>query len=144
MFQQTEITGFLWLEQLKFLPENISSRQEIFLRLEAVLVENTDSILLNHAHLSVFSTFTFPVLCRLPEVREKHMSQFTGAGVGIRPMIAGRIQNQTFLLEVYEGAVRSSRDGSCSLEWVLLRVLSRAFWTGHVNLDELSEGSLET
>lgn len=44
----------------------------------------------------VLSGFAFPVLCRTPELRERYLSQFSGAGVEIRPMIAGNIQKQPF------------------------------------------------
>jgi len=92
----TEITGFLGLEQLKYLPENVLTRQELFLRLESVLKENPDLVSLEHSHLEVVSAFAFPVLCRQPDLREKYLAQFAGAGVEVRPMIAGNIQNQPF------------------------------------------------
>lgn len=92
----TEITGFLGLEQLKYLSENVRIRQELFLSLESVLVENPDFVPLEHAHLDVVSAFAFPMLCRRPELRVKYLAQFAGAGVEIRPMIAGNIQLQPF------------------------------------------------
>jgi CDP-4-dehydro-6-deoxyglucose reductase, E1 len=92
----TEITGFLGLAQLQYLEENIRVRQRNHSLLEEVLVSNGDLIPLDHAHMSVFSSFAFPVLCRTPELREKYMAQFSGAGVEIRPMIAGNIQRQPF------------------------------------------------
>ncbi len=95
-FRPTEITGFIGLEQLKYLPENIRMRQETFFRLEAVLLENPDFVPLEHSHLETISAFAFPVLCKRAEDREKYLAQFAGAGVEIRPMIAGNIQNQPF------------------------------------------------
>jgi CDP-6-deoxy-D-xylo-4-hexulose-3-dehydrase len=92
----TEITGFLGLEQLKHLPENVRIRQELFLRLESVLKKNPDLVPLEHSHLNVVSAFAFPVLCLRPELRDAYLAQFAGAGVEIRPMIAGDIQRQPF------------------------------------------------
>ncbi|MCD4747892.1 MAG: DegT/DnrJ/EryC1/StrS family aminotransferase, partial [Thermoanaerobaculales bacterium] len=98
----TEITGFLGLEQLQYLPENIKAREENFLRLASVLAENEELFPLDHSHLSVLSAFAFPVLSTTPEIREKFMAKFAGAGVEIRPMIAGNIQQQPFFTKHVE------------------------------------------
>ncbi len=95
-FRPTEITGFLGLSQLQYLPENIRKREANHLLLEDILRQNPDFVPLDHAHLTVLSAFAFPVLCRTPELKEKYMAQFAGAGVEIRPMIGGNIQRQPF------------------------------------------------
>lgn len=92
----TEITGFLGLYQLKFLTGNITKRQENYLSLAGIAAENTDLIHLDHSHISVLSSFAYPVLCKTPALREVYLNQFSGAGVEIRPMIAGNIQKQPF------------------------------------------------
>lgn len=92
----TEITGFIGLLQLSHLPRNISRRQEIFLQLEEVLKENSDLVAIDHTHISLLSAFAFPVLCKTPALREGYVRQFAGAGVELRPMIAGNIQRQPF------------------------------------------------
>ncbi|MDA2909708.1 aminotransferase class I/II-fold pyridoxal phosphate-dependent enzyme [Nitrospiraceae bacterium AH_259_D15_M11_P09] len=92
----TEITGFLGLVQLQYLPEGIKKREQHHQLLEGVLKKNQDLIPLDNAHISVLSSFCFPVLCKTPELRYKYMSQCSGAGVEIRPMIAGNIQRQPF------------------------------------------------
>lgn len=92
----TEITGFIGLLQLAHLPRNIRRREEIFLRLEEVLKQNDELVPLDHAHISVVSGFAFPVICRTPELRERYVRQCAGAGVELRPMIAGNIQRQPF------------------------------------------------
>lgn len=102
----TEITGFLGLVQLRYLQENIAARQETHLRLEAVSRQNPDLFDLTHEHLSVVSSFAFPVVTTTPDLRSKYLAQFAGAGVEIRPMIAGNIQRQPFygkyVLDRYE------------------------------------------
>ena len=95
-FRPTEITGFLGRYQLQFLRENIAARARNHLRLEAIVRENPDLLLLNHDHIFLLSGFAFPVLCRTPEIREQYLAQFSGAGVEIRPIIAGNIQKQPF------------------------------------------------
>jgi CDP-4-dehydro-6-deoxyglucose reductase, E1 len=92
----TEITGFIGLFQLQFLEENISIRERNFSLLEKDVLINEDLITLNHSHITRLSNFAFPVVCNNPELRERYFSQFSGAGVEIRPMIAGNIQNQPF------------------------------------------------
>ena len=92
----TEITGFLGLEQLKYLNENIRIRQNNYLRFENVIKENPDLIFLDRSHISLLSSFCLPVLCKTPALRQKYLDQFAGAGIEIRPMIAGNMQRQPF------------------------------------------------
>lgn len=95
-FRPTEITGFLGLYQLQFLEDNIKTRESNYLRLEKIILENDDLVALKHDDIEVLSTFAFPIVCKTPELRDKYLSQFSGAGIEIRPMIAGNMQNQPF------------------------------------------------
>ena len=92
----TEITGFLGLTQLRYLAENIATRQANHLRLEQVSAANPDLFDLDHDHIDVLSSFAFPVVVRSADLRAKYVAKFAGAGVEIRPMIAGNIQRQPF------------------------------------------------
>jgi CDP-4-dehydro-6-deoxyglucose reductase, E1 len=92
----TEITGFLGNLQLGFLSENISLRKRKYDILTAQVRENSDLIEPDSSHMTKLSPFAFPVLCRTPEIREHYISRFSGAGVEIRPLIAGNIQRQPF------------------------------------------------
>lgn len=92
----TEITGFLGRYQLQFLKDNIGVREKNYITLESVVKENPDLVTLDRSHISLLSSFAFPVLCRTPEIRERYLAQFSGAGVEIRPIIAGNIQKQPF------------------------------------------------
>lgn len=92
----TEITGFLGNYQMQFLDKNISTRESNYLRLENVIRENPDLLCLKHDHLTRLSTFAFPIVCKTPELREKYMGRFAGAGIEIRPMIAGNMQRQPY------------------------------------------------
>lgn len=92
----TEITGFLGLYQLKFLAENVAKRQNNYLHLAAIVAGNSDLVQLEHGHITLLSNFAYPVLCKTPELRDIYLNQFSGAGVEIRPMIAGNIQKQPF------------------------------------------------
>lgn len=98
----TEITGFLGQFQMKFLEENISRRESNFFTLEEVVNNNPELILLNHSHLKRLSSFAFPIIVRKGELKQKYFNQFSGAGVEIRPMIAGNMQRQPFYKKYVE------------------------------------------
>ena len=95
-FRPTEITGFLGLYQLQFLDYNISKRQTNYSIIEEIIKHNDDLILLKHDHINLLSTFAIPVVCKTKQLRDKYLSQFSGAGIEIRPMIAGNMQKQPF------------------------------------------------
>jgi CDP-6-deoxy-D-xylo-4-hexulose-3-dehydrase len=95
-FRPTEITGFLGLFQLKFLSENIKIRENNYLILEPYIKDNEELISLNRSHIKVLSSFALPVVCKDSKTMEKYTDQFSGAGVEIRPMIAGNMQKQPF------------------------------------------------
>lgn len=92
----TEITGFLANNQLGYLDAGIMRRAAIFARLEAALDGNHDLLPLQHSHIETLSAFCFPVICKTPDLRAGYMTRFAAAGVEVRPIIAGSIQNQPF------------------------------------------------
>ncbi len=95
----TEITGFLGSEQLKYLDETIVVREKNYLAISKQLALNDDFLTLDHSHITKLSAFALPFVCRSAELRDKYLSQFSGAGIEIRPMIAGNIQKQPFYLK---------------------------------------------
>jgi CDP-6-deoxy-D-xylo-4-hexulose-3-dehydrase len=129
----TEITGFIGLFQMKFLEENIEKRELNYLRLEKIVKENPDLIVLEHSHIKRLSNFSFPVMCKSAELRKKYLDQFSGAGIEIRPMIAGNIQKQPF----YHKYVKNHYDLT---ETDFIH--DCGFYCG--NYPELSENDLET
>jgi CDP-6-deoxy-D-xylo-4-hexulose-3-dehydrase len=98
----TEITGFLGLAQLRYLEKNIEARSKNHQRLEAVVANNPDLLDLCHDHLTLLSSFAFPVVTVSPAMRGEYISKFAGAGVEIRPMIAGNMQRQPFYAKYCE------------------------------------------
>jgi CDP-4-dehydro-6-deoxyglucose reductase, E1 len=92
----TEITGFLGNRQLQYLDATVQARAAIHARLDAVSRENSDLAPLDHSHISVLSSFAFPIVCRSEAVRDRYVHRFAGAGVEIRPIIAGNMQRQPF------------------------------------------------
>ena len=92
----TEITGFIGNYQLQFLENNIKCRQENFLKIEQFYNQNADLIKVNHQHLKTVSNFSYPIVAKTKKLRDLYMSQCSGAGIEIRPMIAGDITLQPF------------------------------------------------
>lgn len=129
----TEITGFLGLTQLQYLPENIAVREQLYRRLLEQQRQNDDFVRLDDSHLSVVSAFAFPVVCRTPELRTRYLEQFAGAGVEIRPMIAGNMLRQPFY--------RKYADASTSLPGAAF-LHECGFYCGLY--PELTEADLET
>lgn len=129
----TEITGFLGQYQMQFLDENIRLREDNYLRLEKIMKENDDLLILKHDHIDTLSTFAFPVICKTPQLREHYLSRFSGAGIEIRPMIAGNIQRQPFYSKYVQDIY--FLPGTDLLH-------DNGFYCG--NYPELSESDLET
>jgi CDP-6-deoxy-D-xylo-4-hexulose-3-dehydrase len=92
----TEITGFLGLYQLQFLENNIETRQKNYLQIEKIVAQNDELIRLKRDDIDLLSTFAMPVVCKDATTRNNYLSRFSGAGIEIRPMIAGNIQTQPF------------------------------------------------
>lgn len=95
-FRPTEITGFLGINQLEHLEANCLIREANYRYLEEAALANDDLVPLDRGHIEFLSSFAFPVVCRTPDLREHYLAQFAGAGVEIRPMIAGNMQRQPF------------------------------------------------
>lgn len=102
----TEISAFIGRTQLPLLNKNIDIREANYLILEKVVKNNDELISIDRSHLRRLSNFAFPVMCKSPKLRDKYVAEFSGAGVEVRPMIAGNIQSQPFyrkyVSELYE------------------------------------------
>lgn len=94
-FRPTEITGFLGVEQLKYVDESFKKRHENYLRLAQVMKANNDLITLDTKHINFISNFSIPVIAKTPELRQKYLDRFKGR-VEIRPLICGNITKQPF------------------------------------------------
>lgn len=129
----TEITGFLGLEQLKYLPENIETRQRNFLKIRDAIQNNDDIIDYTCDYMDTLSMFAMPILCKTAELRDKYLNQFSGAGIEIRPMIAGNIQDQPFYPKYVEK--KYNLDGTSFIH-------NNGFYCG--NYPEMTEVELET
>ncbi len=102
----TEITGFLGQEQMRYLDKNIAIRGSRHIRFEQAALSNDELRVVEHSHMDVVSPFGFVILCKTPELRVKYIEKFNAAGIEIRPIIAGNMQQQPFyasyVKEVYD------------------------------------------
>tara|TARA_B100000989_G_scaffold278203_1_gene239795 strand:- start:45453 stop:46625 length:1173 start_codon:yes stop_codon:yes gene_type:complete len=129
----TEITATLGLIQLQYLEQNIIIRNNNHLELVKGLKENPDLINVDFHHLDFLSPFAFPVVCKTKKLRDYYFQQFSGAGIEIRPMIAGNIQNQPFYKKYSK--IETKCPGADFLE-------KNSFYCG--NYPELTSFDLET
>ena len=93
---QPKSRGLLGNLQLKHLDSTVQERARIHAELDKVARENPELIPLDHSHISILSSFAFPVICRTESARDRYVFQFAGAGVEVRPVIAGNMLRQPF------------------------------------------------
>jgi CDP-4-dehydro-6-deoxyglucose reductase, E1 len=92
----TEITGFLGLQQIKFLEQNVLKRQENHKIIEKNVINNNDLIYTQYNHINLLSSFAFPVIAKDSFLRAKYAKKFIDLDVEIRPVISGNIEKQPF------------------------------------------------
>ncbi len=91
----TEIQGFLGADQLKYLNKIINKRESNYKKLSKIFL-NKDFIRQDTSKLTKTSNFAFPLICKTKEVRNVYMEKAKNAGIEIRPIVAGSINNQAF------------------------------------------------
>ena len=94
-FRPTEINGFLGNQQLQFLDEIVSKRNQIFLSLAASLYSNPKFFPLRHDHIELVSNFAIPIVCRSVQYRDELVKACDGK-VEIRPIVGGDMTEQPF------------------------------------------------
>jgi CDP-4-dehydro-6-deoxyglucose reductase, E1 len=129
----TEITGFLGITQLAHLQENIRRREANYRIIETVCRSNDDFVKIDCSHMSFVSNFSFPFVCNTAALRDHYIKEFAGAGIEIRPMIAGNLQFQPFFKKY--GGKPEKLKGADHLH-------TSGFYCG--NYPELSSADIET
>lgn len=92
----TEISGFLGLEQLKFVEQIVSKREENYLKFMDAALSNKDVLHNEYNFQSRISNFAFPLILKDEKTFEKYKKSFIDNGVEIRPIVAGSIVKQPF------------------------------------------------
>jgi CDP-4-dehydro-6-deoxyglucose reductase, E1 len=92
----TEITGYLGLEQLKYLDETVDARVKNFSSFLDIIERNDELMSFNTSGMKKISSFAFPIICKTPEFRKKYIKIFQNSEIEIRPIIAGNMLKQPF------------------------------------------------
>ncbi len=91
----TEITGFLGMEQLKYVDEIHKKRKNNFERFMAASKKNPKTLDLNLDHMSFISNFAFPVFFD-DKISFDEAKALFERNVEIRPIVGGSIVEQPF------------------------------------------------
>ena len=94
-FRPTEITGFLGLEQLKYLKESLSIRQKNYKDIRQTIQNNQDLLNVDLHDISFIPAFSTPIIAKTPQLKEKYVERFKDK-VEIRPLIAGNMTKQPY------------------------------------------------
>ena len=115
------------------MPANIKTREANYRVIESVVKQNSDLIPLVSSHMDFVSNFSFPFVCKDAALRDKYIKEFAGAGIEIRPMIAGNMQLQPFFAKY--STIKEELIGANHLHHC-------AFYCG--NYPELTDTDLQT
>lgn len=95
-FRTTEINGFLGNIQLKYLPEIIRKRQELFFTFAKKIYAKTDKYYpMRYNHIDTVSNFAFPVICKTKAIRDELVRKCENR-IEIRPVVGGDMLFQPF------------------------------------------------
>ena len=97
----TEITGFLGNQQLPYLDMIIEERQKNYYMAKAVFAKKDYLLALNDAGMETISSFALPFLCRDSKVKNELLKKCEQLEIEARPMIAGSIARQPFMLNYH-------------------------------------------
>lgn len=91
----TEITGFIGIEQLKYM-EDINKKRESNFRIFDKIIKNNNSMKkIKTDHMDFVSNFSYPIIFKNSEDFEKYKKSFEKT-VEIRPIVGGYIVDQPF------------------------------------------------
>lgn len=97
----TEITGFLGNYQLPYLDMIIEERQKNYLTAKSLFAEKDLFLEINDVGMETISSFALPFLCRTSEVKSDLLKKCVELEIEARPMIAGSIARQPFMLDYH-------------------------------------------
>lgn len=96
-----EITGFIGCEQLPYMDEIVTKREENFHRFAKAVNTNQDFYPLKHEHIEKLSDFAVPVICKSKKILEKYIEIFARNDIEIRPIVGGDLTQQLFWKNTY-------------------------------------------
>jgi CDP-6-deoxy-D-xylo-4-hexulose-3-dehydrase len=90
----TEITGFIGVEQLKYIDEIHQKRRDNFNEYYKYANNNPDFIKLDFSNMDFISNFAYPIICKNKETLNEYIKKFFN--VEIRPIVGGSMTKQPF------------------------------------------------
>lgn len=97
----TEINGFIGNSQIGFWDEIVQKRANNFKRFQDASMSNPNLYPISTKHMDICSNFAVPVITKTADYFDKLRRKFTDAGVEIRPVIAGDMNEQPFFQKYY-------------------------------------------
>jgi CDP-6-deoxy-D-xylo-4-hexulose-3-dehydrase len=98
-FRPTEINGFIGNAQIQYLPEIITKRNKIFLRLAKLIYAQSDKYYpIRYDHIDLVSNFAVPVICRSKKIRDELVEKCRDK-IEIRPIVGGDMTRQPFFMK---------------------------------------------
>ncbi len=101
-FRPMEINGFLGIEQLKYIDEMNTKREQNFKMFQECIKKNNEIIQLNLEHMEFISNFAFPLVFETNELFKKYLKKFHDAKVEVRPIVGGSMLDQPFFIPFKE------------------------------------------
>ena len=104
-FRNHEICAVLGLSQLKRLDSMIKIRKQNYDEYVSILNSNTDLFYGTNSD-STNSSFSFPFICKTPEIANKMKDTFIKHGIEYRPIVSGNLLAQPFLKDYRMSTVK--------------------------------------
>jgi CDP-4-dehydro-6-deoxyglucose reductase, E1 len=97
----TEITGFIGLQQLKYIDRVIKIREKNYHTFARAIYTDTDNFYtVRTDHIDFVSNFAFPVICKSQKIRDSLVEQCNGK-IEIRPIVGGNMMMQPFFQKYF-------------------------------------------
>jgi CDP-6-deoxy-D-xylo-4-hexulose-3-dehydrase len=103
----TEIVGYIGNQQLKYIDEVVSKRQENFFRFARAIYTCSDKYYpVTFDHMDLVSNFAVPVVCKSTKIRDTLVSRCQGI-VEIRPIVGGNMIAQPFFRKYIKNGIKN-------------------------------------
>lgn len=114
-FRPTEIQGFLGNVQLEYIKEINIKRNNNFIELASLLYKHTDKYYpIRFNHIDFVSNFSFPLVCRSTEIREKLIKKCSNK-LEVRPIVGGDMTKQPFFTKYGREFIQTLRNSNASI-----------------------------
>lgn len=97
----TEITGFIGLQQLKYINQVVKIREKNYHEFASTIYKDTEHYYaVRTDHIDLVSNFAFPVICKSQKIRDALVQKCNGK-IEIRPIVGGNMMMQPFFQKYF-------------------------------------------